>query len=314
MNFNVLGIDVHLESDDDVFSTVVLDNFRPYIQFESPAVATGTLQIAFSNNLRPFSGSVSYGSGISSDGVSITWERDEVAVDLGGSMRALSVHVANSGTSAESYQRSLRWGIQYPLFYMLGLQGIHVLHASSVDLMGSVVVLAGLAHVGKSTLVVALSESEDDLLGDNYTLGGSCSVFLSPETMRLSTDSIDLLPTHHWVRRHPTASFIHKKYHFSPHRPMISGAPKVGVLLSVCPGRTRAEVLAAKPEVVYDVLLGTRLLLTEFPEQSYLSMLPLIGLPVPTHQLPGFVRRIPWFEVLCGDLQETVDTVKGLLR
>jgi len=87
------------------------------------------------------------------------------------------------------YQKTLRYAWHFPMFGVLESRGWALAHASAGARDGRSIMLAGLAGVGKSALLLGLMESSPEwqFITDNYLLvapGGTVHAF--PEPMRTS--------------------------------------------------------------------------------------------------------------------------------
>lgn len=193
----------------------------------------------------------------------------------------------------ENYQRSMRWGIHYPLFSLLELgQGKQLAHASALGCRGVGYLLMGLNGVGKSTLATYLSLNKGlQLLADNYVLYDERFIYPFPERLRLSRASLD----HLGLRREDGAVEVYGKYQLpipAEIEPLRPGA---------CFLVLRGPELTAKPlalEAVPSIKAALDDYLQEYPRYSYLGVwLALRGLARSLSSEGSSLWRCPWFVV-----------------
>lgn len=93
------------------------------------------------------------------------------------------------------YQNVLKLYVEQPLYHLVSKEkNLFCLHASGVTKKGQGTLFYGLNGVGKSTLAqYLLKNREYQQSSDNYTLVSKTTMYASPESVRLATDSISLL-------------------------------------------------------------------------------------------------------------------------
>jgi hypothetical protein len=198
-------------------------------------------------------------------------------------------------TRFRNFQRSMRWAVHFPVFLLLRQRrGWQLLHASAVERGGAALVFCGLNKVGKSTLAMHLCRQRGyRLLTDNFLLLDREYVYGFPEMLRVSPEALALLGL-----ARPDNPMVYGKYQVPldrlPHS--LSARPQACFFL------TRGRELRLSPlasEVGWQTMRAAHGYLGEFPEQSFLTLLPLATGELPDDVPPPAVadRSVSWFHL-----------------
>lgn len=178
------------------------------------------------------------------------------------------------GEKYENFQRSMRWTIHFPIFVLLQLrQGKSILHASAVEKDRNAVVICGFNKVGKSTLAVYLSKMKGyKFMTDNFLFFDENKFYGFPERLRMDTASLKALDINEYDNLR-----IYGKHHVDLDRTEICLSANPHVFFFITKGN---EIKVSKMESNKAIILIDSMNnhLKEFPEYSYLTLLPFLGI------------------------------------
>lgn len=318
------GVTLRLDSEARDFEAFVARNYRP---FACPPSPRPDVDVRFGPEAgararRAKCGMAALGMGLHLDSTSLYWENDfgfsvKVTPSIEGGFAVQGYHFdlereADPDLRARNHQRAMRWALHFPLFRLLARRrGMELVHASALALHGRALVFCGLNKVGKSTLAAFLARQPGyRFMTDNFLLADDTAVYGFPETLRLEPGSLDRLGI-----AGEAGQTVYGKQHveIGPEEICLEAAPAAFFLVS------NGATLAAEPlspERALAALSGLHAYLGEFPEQSYLSGLPLLpGVP-PAHPngKPSILADRPWFQLslpldwALADVKELVES------
>jgi hypothetical protein len=186
----------------------------------------------------------------------------------------------------ENFQRSMRWILHFPIFTLLRIkQGKALLHASAVEKNGRAIVFCGFNKMGKSTLAMYLSRSwEYKFMTDNFLLFDNDKYYAFPERLRMDAASLGALKIREFDGRK-----IYGKHHVDLDHTQISLNANPHIFFCVSKGK-KFKVSKLEKDDAESLIMGMNNHLQEFPEYSYLSLLPFIG--VRYENSLGSIRRV----------------------
>lgn len=167
-----------------------------------------------------------------------------------------------------TFQRVLRWAIQWPLIATLEtFTSVYFVHGSAIQSGTKVMLISGDSGVGKSTIASALRDyPRRRVIADNFVGVAGNQVLSIPETRRLLAGSGGYMPP--TVRR--TALGKH-------HYPLDQARQPHELVSVVFLGRSDAFVVRPIDRLrAIQQHLALRAKSTEFPECGYLFALPFI--------------------------------------
>lgn len=172
----------------------------------------------------------------------------------------------------QNFQRSMRWAIHFPIFSFLQERlGWILLHASAVARDDKALVFCGLNKVGKSTLAMYLCQDLGyKFMTDNFLLADSQYIYGFPEVLRVTPESMERL------KLQPTYDHkIYGKYHISLDSKdvCLKARPKVCFLITK---GERLELNKLDSDLAWRTVKGIHAFLGEFPESSYLALMPFL--------------------------------------
>ena len=305
---DVYGVSAQVITPLDDFADFVRRNYVPFLASDhraprmrtvfSPAAGEEAAEIAPA--LR------SAGMGIRFDESRLYWENEfgfRVLVTLTktGGFEILAYHddLHNSQDADARYrnfQRSLRWVVHFPVFVQLRARlGWTLMHASAVADNDGAVVLCGLNKVGKSTLAMTLCRRRGyRFMTDNFLFATDDRVCGFPEVARLDDRSLEFLD----MQPAPGRCTVYGKHHLptNPADICLQAPPKVFFLVTV---GEQVEVTRLNTEAAWRRVQGLHAFLSEFPESSYLAMLPLLehGRLDAHSTMPEAARQAPWYQL-----------------
>lgn len=323
------GIALQVESEDPAFEAFVARNYRSFLGALS---ARPDIEVRFGPRAGQAArdrkaGMASLGMGLHFDNASLYWENDfgfsllvtpgsEGGLDGGFAVEAYHFDLereTDPDLRARNHQRSMRWAIHFPLFVLLGERaGLRLAHASALARNDArALVFCGLNKVGKSTLAAFLAQQAGyRFMTDNFLLADEGSVYGFPEALRLDPDSLARLG----LAPAPETT-VYGKHHIEvgPEDTCLQADPAAVFLVTNGPSLFAEPLDAGK---ALRTLAGLHGYLGEFPEQSFLAGLPLLGGAGPVQ--PGcettVLSRRPWYQLSLpkdwelGDVKELVES------
>lgn len=318
------GVTLRLESEDPDFEAFVARNYRP---FAAQPAAQPDVRVRFGpaaggRARQAKCGMAALGMGLHFDSDSLYWENEfgfavEVTPTRDEGFEVEAYHFdlereTDPDLRARNHQRAMRWALHFPLFRLLAARrGMALVHASALARDGRALVFCGLNKVGKSTLAAYLARQPGyRFMTDNFLLADGTAVYGFPETLRLAPGSLDRLGIDGEAGR-----TVYGKHHIEigPEETCLEADPAAFFLVSNGATLAAAPLPAAR---ALETLSGLHSYLGEFPEQSYLSGLPLLP-GVATAQPNGKASVLadrPWFRLslpldwALADVKELVES------
>jgi len=184
--------------------------------------------------------------------------------------------------SLKNYQRSMRWSLHFPLFFMLKVKkGLDLMHASAISKNGNSLIFAGLNGVGKSSIAQYMVDQQNyKVVTDNFLLIGQGKAYSFPERLRVSKESFEKLKLKKDLSK---SDLVYGKHQFnlSPEEvELISTPQKLYIIKANAP----LALSSIAPQRMIPILQGIHDLLQEFPAYSPMAMIPLFWKDCPTLQ------------------------------
>lgn len=281
---NVHGIETSVITGVPEFAQFVRANYHP---FKTDAVENPEINVEFSLDAGERAAEIGHslygtGMGLAVGNDRLYWENEfgfRVLLTVGnsGNFDILAFHKdllreQGSEEKYQNFQRSMRWAIHFPIFSLLrASHGWQLMHASAVARNGKAIILCGLNKVGKSTLAMFLHQIQGyELMSDNFLLVGPQKVYAFPEAVRMSRESMDHLNLDTDGRPK-----IYGKYHVNIENNALNleAHPKACFLVTRGKELALAKIDASQG---WSTLEGMHAILGEFPESSYLALLPFV--------------------------------------
>jgi len=304
---NVFGIRVCITTALDDFAEFVRQNYHC---FQGNSESNPDVEVLFSEEAGDRScidAGIQYdaGMGIKIGKQKLYWEneygyRTLVTLKEGGGYSILAFHYdifreQEIEKRYQNFQRSMRWCIHFPIFVLLQERlGWRLIHASAVVKNGKALVFCGLNKVGKSTLAMYLCKRDHfSFMTDNFLFVSQKMVYGFPEVLRVSPETMSRLGLQ---------STLDYRVYGKHHVPLdsvgicLKAQPIIFFLLTVGKKHNLAEV---EPSQALGMVDGISAFLREFPESSYLSMLPFIkNEPVINHSSLSIIRDdVKWYHL-----------------
>jgi len=172
------------------------------------------------------------------------------------------------------YQKILRQAFHFPLFALLGGQGVFVGHGAALQWGNKAILLAGSRGVGKSTLSLALQLNENNLqfLSDNYVLVFKESLLPFPEPLRVC-----LKP---WMKRFSQIMEpmfqIGERWYFVPTNVASRNLTNELFVFLLGRGNKLRIIPISAEEGLLGFMSSTFKLCGEFPHGSYVAFMPYL--------------------------------------
>jgi hypothetical protein len=285
--FNVHGVTVKLETNEDSFLDFVSGNYKSFECDQAPEsiriradfrrgksistsarhrgqAKTGLRRIG--HNISVFDNGVvaDFGSTfirVAYDGTLLKVE-SEFAKSLMFQIREIT---RSRSYIFERYQEFMRLVVHFPVFWILAKRGLNLLHGSAVDHCGRSLLFLGLNGSGKTTLAASLLE-DCRLMSDNFILFDREFVYGFPECLRLPYRPDSLMSGSSVGPR------IFGKYHWRPPPEKISLKSKPWKVFLVQIGSDFSMRPMGKREAL-KTILAMNDYLHEFQYYSYLNFL-----------------------------------------
>lgn len=213
--WNYFGLNLTLKSDNIFFSKLIEDKFSIYNKFETKKFNKRKITISFSSN--SFKKPLNYKKIISStakvtnkslylDHRYLTTKTTIETVFLKNNITDINIYFSTTVVfevfniltknllKRQLMQNIIKLYVEQSLLWNLCVENkLNCLHAASVEENGEVNIFVGLNGVGKSTLALSLVNTNKKIFSDNYLLTKGNTAYLSPDTVRLTKKSLDIL-------------------------------------------------------------------------------------------------------------------------
>ena len=320
---NVFGIRAHVSTPLHDFAEFVRQNYNCFLDDSGQSY---DLEVMFSPDAgarAAADGRELYGAGMGAyiGSKTLYWEnefgfRTLLTLEDSGAFNILAYHhdllrEQDQEERYQNFQRSIRWAIHFPIFVLLQQrQGWGLVHAAAVAQKGDALLFCGLNKVGKSTLAMYLCQTRGfSFMTDNFLLAGPDKVYGFPETARMSpeaTEHLGLTP----ARDHK----VYGKFHIDidPTDVCLEARPKVCFL--VTRGKT-LDLVRVDSSRAWQTLQGMHAFLGEFPEYSYLGLLPFLqhGAPVINPSPTAMFEEATWYHLsspLDWNIEKMAETIE----
>lgn len=214
----------------------------------------------------------------------------------------------------QNFQRSMRWAIHFPIFVLLRERlGWVLVHASAVARGNEALVFCGLNKVGKSTLAMHLCQAGGySFMTDNFLLAGPQWVYGFPEVVRMPPEAMERLGLQ-FTKPHT----IYGKYHISLDSNSVCLKARPQTCFLVTNGE-KLELVRLNPAHAWRTVEGMHAFLGEFPESSYLALLPFLGQGSfdDRPNLPMIFHDATWFHLsfpLDWNLESIMEVIEGCI-
>ena len=267
------------------------------------------------------------GMGLRLDRTRLYWENEfgfRVLVTLTdtGDFEILAFHhdllrARDAEARYRNFQRSLRWAVHFPIFVQLRARlGWTLMHASAVAGSDGALVLCGLNKVGKSTLAMYLCRHRGyRFMTDNFLFAAGDAVHAFPEVVRLPPQSLERLGME--PPPPPQQTTVYGKHHVTldSAEVCLKAQPKAFFLITL---GERVELTPLEAGDAWRRVEGLHAFLGEFPDSSYLAMLPFLerGSFALRPQRPCFPSPANWYHLtytLNWNLEHTAEVLEGCI-
>ena len=286
LSINVYGVSIEVRSPDNDFNEFVRRNYEPFLI--SSFVEAPCISVLFSpkaGHLAQQKGQKlsSLGAGIRVSGDSLYWENEfgfKIFVKKTiNRIDILSYHFDLTRTKDreeryKNFQRSMRWAIHFPLFWLLKRKkNMNLAHASAVCRDDKALIFCGLNGVGKSTIALKLAKTHRfKFVTDNFLLTDSQMIYGFPERVRLSAESWKRLSLGGVKSSH---DFVYNKYQLDLDNDNIQLISKPSHVFLMLSGRHLEFTPLNRPKAL-KIISGIHDYLQEFPEYSFYALMSFL--------------------------------------
>jgi glycosyltransferase involved in cell wall biosynthesis len=214
--YNIFGIQIRLRSQSQLFSSLLEAKLRIANHLKTKVFSNHQLDITFSTTTKiPTTGFLYFGNGIwkneqqvilehtylaTQTQITATLDKDQqlsqILLYFKSNLFFYAFNLLSRGMlQKQLFQQLIKLYIEQAMYGSLCFKyGLTCLHAAAVEKKGKALVFAGLNGVGKSTLAQRLiTQKGFRLLADNYVLLKNDTLFLTPDSVRLDTTTINKL-------------------------------------------------------------------------------------------------------------------------